>query len=236
MKQSKKQNKKRIRHAFGSIDPVADLWAKQSQSRAHCRNAFFEGKELFSYGRHYLLGLISEFNGKRIAIVNTEYYSKTTSSHSSTARCAARDAGLIVIETDNGNFESTAVRDYLERKQSAIIDELISFGINGASQWQRQFFRQDLSQFNADAVALGFRELVLTIPSDYWQDALAINRIKETARRDHESRRQLDLNLILNAAPKKRNGRGEYYSEGHDETAFPRLDWTTERRLKRRCA
>ncbi len=53
-----KNKNKRIKRVFSSIYDVADLWAKQSQSDARCKNAYFQNESIYSYGSHYLLGKI----------------------------------------------------------------------------------------------------------------------------------------------------------------------------------
>lgn len=74
-----KTKNKRQKQVFQNADLVAEVFAKQSQDHARCKNAFFDGARLFSYGHHYLLAQILE---NKIAIVNFQSYSRTTSSQS----------------------------------------------------------------------------------------------------------------------------------------------------------
>jgi hypothetical protein len=66
---------------------VIHLWAHQAQTDARnaANSVFFDGPNLFSYGRHYLMGRIHEVNGKRFALINSLGYSVTTQKHTSWA-------------------------------------------------------------------------------------------------------------------------------------------------------
>ena len=77
-----------MKKIFSNTDEVIHVYAQQTQSegRNTTRSIFFEGRKIYSYGYHYLLG---EFinNGKAI-IINDEGYSVTTSKHISKLRTA----------------------------------------------------------------------------------------------------------------------------------------------------
>lgn len=70
-----------MKKVFSNTNEVIHVFAQQTQNegRNSTRSIFFEGKKIYSYGYHYLLG---EFinNGKAIIINNTGY-SVTTSKH-----------------------------------------------------------------------------------------------------------------------------------------------------------
>lgn len=68
---------------------TAHVWAqgRQSEGRSHNGNLFFDGRCLFSYGRHYVAGF--RFDDGR-ALLNATRYSISTSRHVSEARHATR--------------------------------------------------------------------------------------------------------------------------------------------------
>lgn len=78
-----------------SNDMVAHVWANQSQSEGRTANGnfYFEGRRLYSYGRHYVAGLILP-NGS--TLINGKSYSVTTSGHCSDARRAVRGRSHVV--------------------------------------------------------------------------------------------------------------------------------------------
>lgn len=94
---------------FGSHDQTAHVWAQgRGGDTGHGRSSdgrmFFDGRTLFSYGRHFALGLvivapISEGNprGEVVAtLLNSDGYSPSTGKHKSIAWRAARGRTLHV--------------------------------------------------------------------------------------------------------------------------------------------
>jgi len=70
-----------MKKVFSNTDEVIHVFSQQTQSegRNQSRSIFFEGKKIYSYGYHYLLG---EFiNDKKAIIINDNGYSVTTSKH-----------------------------------------------------------------------------------------------------------------------------------------------------------
>ena len=70
-----------MKKVFSNTDEVIHVFAQQTQSegRNQSRSIFFEGKKIYSYGYHYLLG---EFiNDKKAIIINDNGYSVTTRKH-----------------------------------------------------------------------------------------------------------------------------------------------------------
>lgn len=70
---------------------VTHLFAQQTQSEGRSSNIFFNGKKIYSYGYHYLLGEFIENKKKQKAIlINDKGYSSTTSTHISDLKQATR--------------------------------------------------------------------------------------------------------------------------------------------------
>jgi hypothetical protein len=65
---------------------VCHLWANQSQSHARGPSIFFNDSRIYSYGHHYLMGMIHKVkHGNKIALINSRGYSVTTAKHTSYA-------------------------------------------------------------------------------------------------------------------------------------------------------
>lgn len=70
----------RQKTVFADSSEVFHLWAHRSQDSARYAkgNVYFEGAALYSYGSHYLCGFMI---GDSVALLNSDYYSVTTSKH-----------------------------------------------------------------------------------------------------------------------------------------------------------
>lgn len=72
---------KRIKRVF-SNEQACHVWAQQTQDHGKSGSIFFEGTEIYSYGRHYLMAKIHILkSGKRVALVNSHRYSRSTIKH-----------------------------------------------------------------------------------------------------------------------------------------------------------
>lgn len=72
---------------------VAHVWAQNTQyeGRSHNGQFFFEGRRIFSYGRHFLAGLILADGAY---LVNSDTYSITTGRHMNYVRSAIRSSAV----------------------------------------------------------------------------------------------------------------------------------------------
>jgi len=81
----------RLKKVFSNADQVIHLFAQRTQDEANSSNVFFEeGKRIYSYGYHYLLGEFVEKGGETVLFINDTGYSNTTSKHISTLRWGTR--------------------------------------------------------------------------------------------------------------------------------------------------
>eukprot|EP01037_Dinobryon_pediforme_P019096 gene19096-19455_t len=86
-------------------DMVAHLWANQSQDEARTasRNFYFEGRKLWSYGRHYLAGeIVDGADGIRSWLVSDDARSVTTRKHIRLAERAVADGLRCIIVPNLG--------------------------------------------------------------------------------------------------------------------------------------
>lgn len=72
-------------------DFVRRVWPEGRNSTG---SVFYEHERIFSYGYHFLLGMIAEEEEGTVLYVNQERYSVTTSKHRSQLIRAALDAGI----------------------------------------------------------------------------------------------------------------------------------------------
>lgn len=189
--QVKNGTRKASRHAWDNVYDVAKLWVSGIQKSARCKNAFFEGKEIYSYGRHYLLGVLSEYNGVRLALVNHAYYSKTTSGHQSAARSAAWNAGLITL--DVSTFDGPGIRRALRREMNSYYESLAQFyrhGLPTGDNWHRRYMRGGIVEHNSISRRLGHPEFCVSIDREFWTDTAAIHSVIDAAEKSVSSREQ----------------------------------------------
>lgn len=89
---------------------VAHVWAQQTQESGRSNNGqfYFEGRALFSYGRHYVAAYaLPRPNGAFVYLINGDSYSITTARHLSYARYAVPGA----IHTVDGLTELARILD-----------------------------------------------------------------------------------------------------------------------------
>ena len=101
-----------MRTTLSSHSEVAHYWANQVQGEGKASNLFFEGKSIFSYGRHFE---VARFASPDIVFFNSESYSVSTSKHQSIVRRAI-PAGVEVFEIDGfDNDHKYNIQQYIDR-------------------------------------------------------------------------------------------------------------------------
>lgn len=104
---------------------VAHIWANQSQESARSNNGqfYFSGPRLYSYGSHFVAGLmVTDKQGKRHALLNGRGYSMTTGRHMREARRAVayRYVELPDLTEFDGDVRQAAFREEQAAKNKAI--------------------------------------------------------------------------------------------------------------------
>jgi hypothetical protein len=100
-----------MKKVFTDISTIAHLWANQLQDEArNSGNFYFNGKTIYSYGRHFPIAKHIEKDGERAVLFTTRGYSNTTARHISVVRQAANHLNVIKCYNPNAthdeNFES----------------------------------------------------------------------------------------------------------------------------------
>jgi hypothetical protein len=71
-----------MKKKFKSNSELCKVFAQQTQTHGQGNNMFFEYQTIYSYGHHYEIAQIVEAKtGEKIAFVNSNTYSNTTSKH-----------------------------------------------------------------------------------------------------------------------------------------------------------
>ncbi len=196
MKQTEKT--KRIKRVFPNHAEVIHRWANQTQDEARCKNVFFNGKSIFSYGSHYELGRLIEFNGKTVAVINDTGYSNTTSKHIHAAWHAVEHMPRVKTQ---GDFDKGCIRRGLVREQDRLIDNLFNhFNRVSFRSWETSGgtrgeyadlggYAKQVKAFNAKVIEFGYSALALDLNETYIQcfnekqaHGIARARIKDAER------------------------------------------------------
>ena len=170
------QKTKRIKRVYSNSEQVIHLWANQSQSDARSRNVFFEGTEIYSYGRHYLLGEILEFNGVKVAMINDSGYSITTSGHINSAwhsvshmpRLKFNKIGVEYIKPALISWQDSLIEILFKDLNRLKFSEYSYWGLN-FKHFNSDYVMQAVKEFNKTATLLGFKELVLEVPDYHFE-------------------------------------------------------------------
>lgn len=202
---------KRIKTVFSNSEQVARIYAAQSQDSARCKNTSFDGRDLWSYGHHYLLARIGITFGKRkVAVANFTEYSRTTSGHSWEARRILEEAGYTVLSVrcDSGkikygisdnDLKALAIEE-LSRSASSLREIQGAYAKSGAGPWYISDLRKEIKEHNELVQFLGLplRDFKVRIDEAALKAAVSLSKKRECALADISSRIQewLDLGRV----------------------------------------
>jgi hypothetical protein len=79
-----------MKKVFSNSLDCMHVYAQQTQETGKASNVFFEGKRIYSYGRHYLLAEFITVNGEDCILINDNGYSVNTSKHIAQIKQATR--------------------------------------------------------------------------------------------------------------------------------------------------
>lgn len=164
---------KRMKRVFSSHYQVLHLWANQSQSDARCKNVFYEGDTVYSYGTHYVLGKLAQVNGQTVALINSEKYSVTTAKHQRDAWDAVAHLPRIRSSSPDNQNVNQEILLSLTKTQEELIDALMSVfsrrsfwstRINDVTPWVIQ---NELSDYNRMCDVLKLKNMRIDIPTEF---------------------------------------------------------------------
>ena len=158
---------KRIKKVFSNGSQVLHLWANQSQSDARSSNVFFEGNTAYSYGYHFPLGQIHDFNGHKIAVLTSHSYSNTTAKHKNWSWSAT--SHLIQLSSSKVDCLDAALLE----TQTALIDDLSSnftrrsFYSGSKTNHYNEYYKKQVETFNKTCDVLKQSKMKLDVSQDF---------------------------------------------------------------------
>lgn len=110
-----------MKRVFRNHDEVCHVWAQQTQSEGKAGNIFFEGKSIYSYGRHFEA---ARFVDRETVLLNSYRYSVSTAQHLSLIRQAVRHKQVFTVPsmTDhraNVTYLIEQARDHFDKAKRA---------------------------------------------------------------------------------------------------------------------
>jgi hypothetical protein len=121
----------RIRHAFRNTDEVCHIFAQRKQDNGRSGNVYFEDtNKIYSYGRHYLMGMFHDAPGGEVLLMNEHVYSSSTSQHLSALRSAARHKTIIHVPFP----DNETPKDNLQYLENRVCDAFMDAWLTRASK------------------------------------------------------------------------------------------------------
>ena len=99
-----------MRRVFKNYDEVCHVWAQQTQSQGRAGNIFFEGKSIYSYGRHFEM---ARFIDNATVFITTRRYSVSTTNHLSRVQRAVSHKTVFTVPDFNSHPDN--VRYFIEQ-------------------------------------------------------------------------------------------------------------------------
>ena len=110
-----------MRRVFKNYDEVCHVWAQQTQSQGRAGNIFFEGKSIYSYGRHFEM---ARFVDTETVFITSRGYSVSTAKHLSLVRRAVRHKTVFTVpdftyHPNNVRYLIEKARDHFDKAKRA---------------------------------------------------------------------------------------------------------------------
>ena len=208
----------RVRRCYSSQE-VLEHWAKQDikpnldscgirkGNDAYSNNVFYSANKCYSYGTHYELGRIVNYNGHDIYLVNDHGYSVTTAKHIRWAWRAASEKPRLKVSTLGYDIdEKTIIFEAFKRLESEIYSSLFDH-FSRRKFWGLEYctwdkldnswgIKQQIKEFNLLCDILNEKKRKIKISDDFKNlyDSHVILSIEK--RKDIEKRKQLIVNEL----------------------------------------
>lgn len=207
----------RVRHVWDDQN-VAKLWIEQKQdsARNRCRNFYFEGRTIYSYGRHFPIAVITDktLDGKRVILNTSRGYSSTTAGHKSTVwdvlhqydpatGWRVRD-DLVVIEVPNVHpyGESEHDRNYndlLKKYEDCVARAGRARERKADYLRESEAIRENLNLYCRVYFPKRVRQLRLDRPADLKQQVASADKLAKRLRKLKQTRaEEKDFVLLVN--------------------------------------
>ena len=180
-----------MRYVLKNNSEVAHFWANQVQDSGKSSNFYFDGKKIYSYGRHFLVAELHKNN--TVALFNCRSYSSSTANHQNEARHASRHKKQFSVpcpsspqDPENiihlGNVVANNVVRFISRKK--VDDRTIN--------WDDTKFecladiRSDIAKFNDYCETFELPDR-LELPADFEEELTNIYNAKLAKQRERQA-------------------------------------------------
>lgn len=146
-----------MKKKFQSNSELCKVFAQQNQTHGQGNNMFFEYQTIYSYGHHYEIAQIVEAkNGEKIAFVNSNTYSNTTSKHTNHVLRALNIRYFFVPFTIAGNsfsradyFKMSDLPDYIDKLKRKMNGLLFKQKNARKNTYYLQLAKNELNKINS---------------------------------------------------------------------------------------
>lgn len=158
-----------MRTVFKNNSEVCHIYATQSQDSGKSGNIFFNNKDIYSYGMHYLAGRIYENKKQKAIIINSNKYSVSTSKHLSEISSAT--SHMIQVY---GNPRDP--RASLDRMHAELGDRYFDWFTRRSIRWDFDVefirdiwsrFKEDIQNFNSACDFFKYPSLKISLTDDH---------------------------------------------------------------------
>jgi hypothetical protein len=150
---------------------VAHIWANQSRTSGKGSNFYFQGPNLYSYGRHFMVGRILSTG---VAVITTSGYSNSTARHISYARRAVSHRTVVYC-----NDPADSVLRNMRSARDAIADKLAEMQRPRIRQTTRGALALQAEQLALQANA--YREAMIAVGEGDGSEAIAVHNLQGMA-------------------------------------------------------
>ena len=199
-----------MRHVLKNSSEVTHIWAQQSQDSGRCSNVFFEGKSIYSYGRHFEMG---RFIMPEIVFLTNRSYSVTTAKHLQDVRQAVRHKTVFVVAsfTDhdaNIDYFIGEYNNHLDKAAKAVKNgDMYLAQANGQAQIIREYISIFFGEISDEIIGKASEITDRPIDTDL------IAKVKEKIKRQKAAE-----------IAKRKEDIEKWYSFRLNQTALSRLD------------
>jgi hypothetical protein len=201
-------NGKRQKQVY-AMSELAHIFAAESQAagRTPSGNCYFEGRQMWSYGSHYLMAVIHGGTAGKAAacLIRSDSYSVTTGKQISDVCSAFHGRSPYFRVPDVNNPKAADNILHLSGKVADAVTELINSrdgnSYNGVSR-----IVEAAKEFNSYCQIFGIRDSI-ELPEDFLQEMRQLNDVKLTAaaaRREYQKAHQPEIEAAREAAAAKR--------------------------------
>jgi hypothetical protein len=179
------QKKKRIKKVFDSKQ-LCHVWASETQSegRNQSRSMFFADNVIYSYGRHYVLGVIhTNKRGEKLGLINSYKYSVTTSKHQSHAFSALLGRMPVLSVPRPDDLASETNESYLTNAIANVLEQILN-SRKYCNEYTKERLVDNIKDLNTLLKFKGKKEFSLDAETMTVIDEILAEKIEQNKTRD----------------------------------------------------